>query len=110
MSKGHITAYHQTKGTRRFSAGIWAAMGLDKQGFTEQAPMPEEIKIRSKFKTAEEHQAAALAEYNAELANAELREMHQKGEVNATTIEEVEAVFKTAIERAAKKGRKPKAI
>ena len=43
----YITAYHPTKGERRFAAGIWAAMGPDKQGFTERAPMPPEIKERS---------------------------------------------------------------
>jgi len=176
MSKSnHITAYHPTKGARRFSAGIWAAMGPDKQGFTEKAPMPDELKFPSggisngnaeggefilpsdslikshkalldelkqpqkifipsegeilamesdPVREVEIHSAEEMEnELEARLldaikedemtvaANKELREMHQKGEVNATTSEEVAAVMETAIERAAaKKGRKPKAI
>ena len=45
MKKTHITAVHPTKGERRFSAGIWAAMGADKAGFVQVMPMPEELKF-----------------------------------------------------------------
>jgi uncharacterized protein YqcC (DUF446 family) len=87
MSK--VTAYHPTKGERRFAKGVWDAMGPDKQGFTERAPMPDDLKGK---RSAE---------------NIELERMAQAGEINAATPEQVAAVYERAIDTAAnKRGRK----
>lgn len=98
----HVIAYHPTKGERRFAAGIWAAMGPDKQGFTEKAPMPEELQPNKNGSFAE-RQLHEAVERESERLEGILSDKLAANILDA--IKEDEAAVAKA-----KKGRKPKAI